>query len=455
MSEENRQEEILSILECRRFPLEYTDDQLYALELVEKFLLSDDKFFLLAGSAGTGKTSIAENIAAFSGGVLLAPTNAAVMRLKERLPDNVSVSTIHKTLYGAPDPKTGKWIKKGITPNTTYIIDESSMIDETVLDDIITETYDLNNKVIFLGDSFQLPPVGKDPFLFKWEKSKKYGHNFLKENKVELLQVKRQDGEILNVATKIRTSKSLDVYDYKNEFKVIGDKFGHELYKDIDDNNDYAVITFSNPERMKFNTIIRKYKFGDIKAKNIINEGDYIISVANNDKLNGERYVLHDPIIVESFLDREVNVGSFDYPEMKKYDFYHIYDRTTCEHTLLIPNLDKASIHGYQLLQYFDDYDFSYTLMYNGANKDGTKRTKRIWNKALIIATYGYALTAHKAQGSEWDNVYINPKSVCERPNKEHIRWFYTAITRGKKRVRLQYHYLLNIVDDPKNAELF
>lgn len=438
-----------SIFERRENQIEYTKDQYNALERVAEFIDSDNKYFLISGYAGVGKTSIAENIVNYSNGVLLAPTNAAVIRLKEKMPNHSHnrFSTIHKTIYGSPDLKTGEWIPKQIEPNMVYIIDESSMIDSDVLNDLINLSITYKNKLIFIGDSFQLPPISKDPKLFSWDKSER-GDIFLKENKVELTEVKRQDGEILKVATNIRNKKKAEIIDFSNDFKL-QKKFGSELLSDIISNNNYVVITSNNLDRIKYNKDIRffKYKEND-KHETPVNEDEIIISVSNNEKINGEIFTINNPVIIESWLNKKINIGSVDNPIYKLYDFYHICDKKTQEHTLLIPNLDIASLHGYQLLKEFHDYDYFTEEIYTGGyTKDGKKKTKIIWNKKINISTYGYAITAHKAQGNEWDKVYIDIGDIRGK-DIDIARWIYTAITRGRKCVRMKFNKHISIIDE-------
>jgi ATP-dependent exoDNAse (exonuclease V) alpha subunit len=449
MKIEETEVEKLDILECRDVQIEYTMDQLKALTMVRDFMESDDKYFLLSGYAGTGKTTIAENITKYTEGTLLAPTNAAVMRLLEKIPSIRNVSTIHKTIYGFPDPKTGKWNPKTMTSNVTYIIDECSMIDMDVLKDLMKLSVVFNNKIIFMGDGFQLPPVGQDPKLFSWEKNKLFKDVFFEHNKIELTEVKRQDGQILSVATHIREMREAVIYDYEKEFKLVS-KFGLELMNDIVQENDFAVITYSNRDRMTYNKQVRFYKFRENNAfENVVNKGERVISVSNTEKNNGERYVIENPKIIDTF-SKTINIGTIDLPIIKSYDFYFICDKDTGTNTLLVPELDIASLHGHQLMKYFMDYPNFIDEMFTGdRTKDGDKRTIDVWNKSVNIATYGYAMTAHKAQGNEYEHVYINADYLQEKADKSHARWIYTAITRGKKNVRLKYNKLIKIVDVP------
>lgn len=424
-----------NILISRKVPLEYTIGQKEALLMIQDFMRSDDKYFLLAGFAGTGKTSIAENIIRYTYGSMLAPTNAAVMRLVEKMPYfRGNINTIHSTIYGTPNPETGAWKPKTIKRDATYIIDESSMIDIDVLTDLLKLSEVYNNKLIFIGDSFQLPPVGKDPQLFDWDLL--YPSIFFSRNKTELTEVKRQDGEILNVATYIRESKKSHILHYNNDFKIANDILSTELTKHITNNDEFVIITSTNKKRMSFNSYVRSIKFPS-NTFNVVNKGEVLISVGNNEKINGELFTLEEPSIVNEYLSRTVNIGSKKFPKMKTFNFYHIFDEVSQTNCLLIPDLDIPSLHGHQLVETFKDNEL-FVVEEN--------RNKLRWNKNINIATYGYSLTAHKSQGNEFDNVYIDAEWLPDDIDDSRARWFYTAITRGKKKVRLKDSRYIRII---------
>ena len=74
---------------------------------------------------------------------------------------------------------------------------------------------------------------------------------------------------------------------------------------------------------------------------------------------------------------------------------------------------------------------------------DNNKEFRKVFNKDIIIATYGYAISCHKAQGQEWDNVYIDASWLM--PVWNHAKWFYTAITRAKSKVEVTNNKYLSI----------
>jgi sRNA-binding regulator protein Hfq len=392
---------------------------------VQRFLDQDqDKFFLLSGKAGTGKTLIIENIARYCEAVVMAPTNAAVMRLRSKIGDYENIATIHKVIYGEPDIKTGEWIPKSIEFDRVYIVDESSMIDKTVLQDLLDLANIYRNRIIFCGDGFQLPPVGRDPHLFQWEES----YDFFKAlNHSHLNEVKRQDGEILGLANSIRDNNKINIKP-SQDIKILN-RFGKYLESSIKNNDNFVVIVSTNKNRLFYNTEIRKIKYGNDPA--IVENNEVVISVANNYKINSEVYSLDNPVIIQEYLQQKVNIGNQVTPTIKVYDMYLVRDNGL---HLLIPELDIPSLHGHQILENFKDDERFVSL--SGFNK------RKTWNKAVNICTYGAAITCHKAQGNEYENVFIDCQWLPD--NLEINRWFYTAFTRAQKKLFIKDNKYIN-----------
>jgi len=419
-----------TIFECSTHKIEYTLGQHEALTKVDNFLKSKDNFFLLAGYSGCGKTTIAENIANFSKAMLTAPTNAAVNRLREKISNpSLEYNTIHSLLY-VPTEKPGVFEKtKGFKPNKTYIVDECSMIDEYLLEDLIAEGLKNNSKVIFMGDSFQLEPIGKDPKIFSWEKVRP--DVFFEGNRCELTEVKRYDGDLLNIATEMRTTGEPEFNKIESDDLLILDKFSKELIKDIKSNASYIVLTSTNDKRLKYNEAIRAIRYKTVEDLSYAQRGDKLVSVSNsNNYSNGETFELNDALLIGEFRfsiresnEEYTNVQAFLYKENEELIF-------------LLPHLKAPSFHGAEFVKIYKDG--LATIPYNLKKLilvDIPKKHMLFWNKKVTIATYGYAVSCHKAQGQEWDNVYIDAQWLMPIWNK--ARWFYTAITRAKVKVQV------------------
>lgn len=419
-----------AILKLRKEMIEYTVGQREALIRIQAFLDSERKYFLLAGYAGTGKTTIIENIVNYlneegESTVIIAPTNKAVTVLKKKLFTTEAIAelaTIHKVIYGWPNPKTGEWIPKSIKEETTYIIDESSMINEKVLEDMMALFTEFNCRAIFIGDGFQLEPIDGDPQLFSWNKEE-----FNKEDQYQLIEVKRQDkGSILSLATFIRTvGKATLPNASEGGFHNLNNK--KEMVtlwqKDIRAGEDVILITSTNPARLKYNKLARTAKW-KTKAKNIINDGEQLMAVNNSDSLsNGQTFQVSN----------YTEAGSFEYlvsihnkaPLKLNLRYGEALIDGVPQTILFVPELPIASLHGQQLI--------STNIGTNKLPEELISREgkKLKFRRDIIICTYGYALTAHKSQGSEWKKVYLDASWISDA--WDNARWLYTAVTRASQ----------------------
>jgi energy-coupling factor transporter ATP-binding protein EcfA2 len=429
------------LFNARKKAIDFTDGQKQALNKVYKFLQSDDTFFLLAGYSGCGKTTIAENIANATKASLLAPTNAAVNRIKEKINnDLLTYSTIHGALFAAGDKKNTFYLDKSLKIRGIYIIDECSMIDKYVLEVLIKQATEKKCKIIFMGDSFQLEPVGENPYIFNWEKS--YPDKFLIENKYELTEVKRYDGTLLKIATEMRINKKASFIQPEESDLSLVKKFSKSLAIDINNGNNYVVITSTNEKRVKYNEKIRSYLFRDKEINMYAQNNDTLVAVSNSNLYsNGEIFSINKALLVEEFAisieDRKDNMKSYA----------ALLYRHHGQMTLLIPNLVEASLHGQQIVESIKNgstivSNKTYDLLVKKFQPKHSN-ARYFLNKDITIATYGYAISCHKAQGQEWENVYIDAEWLM--PVWDNAKWFYTAITRAKCKVEVTQNKYLKI----------
>lgn len=412
-----------SILELTSKKLTYTNDQRKALLNIESFLKSlSYKYYILAGFAGSGKTTIAENIvnSARSLGyqvVCCAPTNQAVRVISDKLGGTVECRTLHSLLYGSPNVY-GEWVpKKQLSDNTLVLIDESSMITTQLLNDIY-EACSIygGTKAIFIGDSYQLQPVGDDPLLLKNPDSL-------------LTQVCRQKGDspILDLATKIRTHKvcinpEVTFKDYTLNFDYL-----ESLDKDNLEKSVYVCGT--NRLRCKINQDARISLFR--KQDNLPLVGDKIIHIANSQMyINGETDLLKEFDILDT-----INISIPRNDQVEEIEGYLLIEKLLGTKTLFVPNIYSSSLYHGQIenpdklfpSNWIDKKYIMYPKLSNEVN----------------IATYGYAITAHKSQGSQFSDVYVNQNWW-----QENARWQYTAVTRAINNLYMANNsYALNITD--------
>ena len=478
------------ILVTRSNVIELSNDQKTALLKVADFL-EDPKsnFFLLAGYSGTGKTTIAENIVGYisrekaSKVKILAPTNAAKNRIAEKIKMEYEGSnTIHRELYSIDD--TGRFYPSGTFNVGYYIIDECSMIDRDILRQIIIKTLDDKNrkiKIIFMGDIYQLEPIGENPRIFDWEKislsvlySEKTKENyrvpvFFEEYKHELKEVKRYDGALLKIATDIRNYKKPVYNEIETQRLSQVYNFSSLLPKLIvRDANDYAIITSTNNKRIYYNNQVRNFKF---KNKNLNlkypQNRETFISINNNNLFsNGDTFKPLNLYLIDEFEIKLItnanevenhnveptfeNITAMLYKD-KIFNRKEMKDKS--RYILFLPNIEKSSIHGGTILHnwkkgYIEFSQETKEILIHAYIDKLTKEERLLFKKDIIIATYGYAISGHKAQGQEWDYVFIDGTFLSE--SWDAGKWYYTTITRAKKKVEVKNNKYLTVI--PKDA---
>ena len=448
-------EEILTMREDFS-DFEYTPKQKDALLKVSKLInANQEDYFLLAGYAGTGKTTITENIVnyAISQGKkvkITAPTNKAVTVLKDKfetkLKGNAEFETIYRTLAWKPSTRRNvpDEFRGGDLSNTVLIVDEASMMNSDVLQSIIKSAKS-TTQIIFLGDSFQLPPVNsnKDPKLFSWNRTE-----FKRENSIELTEVKRIDESsgILNVVTALRTSKSLIAPPGNSKDGA----FRLQEYQQMKANwldqveagDDVVFAVYKNKTRVTLNNDARERKFG-VRSENHLLAGDKIIAISNgNNFVNGETFDLNQKV---EFIGEPISVRLIDnkYPMKGLTTLYkvvitvkEINPVTGKEEDIRTPFIFSPDIIKPSLIPRNDLYSPQVQKM--KGNEKLFSWMKEGWGKEVFgdrekadVITYGYALTTHKSQGSQWKHVYVDPEST------QDPRWVYTALTRASEKVTL------------------
>lgn len=425
----------------------------------------EDELFVLKGYAGTGKTTIISTLVnhlheAGKKYVILAPTGRAAKVISNY--SNQPAHTIHKRIYY---PKTsakgvGFTTQANKFKNTIFIVDEASMISDqgtdqnmyengSLLDDLIMYVYGGQNcKIIFVGDTAQLPPVGMDesPAL----DTDRLNRNFnLEVGHIELTEVMRQavTSGILYNATELRELLNSHFFD-TFQFKVRGFKDIVHLTDgyDIQDAiysaysnysiEDTAFIVRSNKRANLYNQQIRM-KILDKESE--LSPGDYMMVVKNNyfwlkeskhtDFIaNGDIIeVLEIYRIVElyGFKFARVKVRMIDYPEEIPFETVLILDTVTS---------DSPSLTYAQQNQLYQEVllDYQNETQYQKSQK---MRTNEYFNALQV--KFSYAITCHKSQGGQWNTVFIEQPYLPEGIDKDYIKWLYTAVTRAKDKLYL------------------
>jgi exodeoxyribonuclease-5 len=362
--------------------MSWSPQQDAALRAVARWLREPEEFFYLAGYAGTGKTTLARHIAGgVDGEVLFAAYTgkaAHVMRGK----DCVGASTIHNLIYRLVDEESEKDDRKPrprfvldrdsrLRRASLLIIDECSMVDEVIGRDLLS----FGVPLLVLGDPAQLPPIEGG------------GHFTGTEPDVMLTEIHRQarDNPIVRMSMIVREGGRLKVGSYGDSRVTTGNTDADELAAD-------QVLIGRNCTRRANNADQRRVR-GMRGAHPVV--GDKLVCLRNNHGkglLNGSMWFVRQLVSASAdgiMLHIEPDIGGDTIRVLTHPKFFDGRD-------------DELS--PWERWEY-DQFDF------------------------------GYALTVHKAQGSQWDNVVLIDESRFFR--QHHRRWLYTGITRAAKQITM------------------
>ncbi len=427
---------------------------------------SPDEFpiLIVRGYAGTGKTTA---ISAFIKvlkefrykHVLLAPTGRAAKVLSNY--SGIQAKTIHKQIYrqkSLADKEAKFRLDFNKSRDTVYIVDEASLItigtgyESTIfgsgdlLEDLVSYIkQNPGNKLILMGDSAQLPPIGleESPAL-----DYDYVSQFSNVDMVNLTDVVRQasDSGILYNATKLREQIETGVPDDPSfecrgfeDFKRIS---GGELIEELDGAiskyglDEVVVLCRSNLRANKYNMGIRQtvlfmeeqltrgdklmvvkncYQFlENVPQMDFIANGD----VAELVRIGGyeERYGLH-------FADATLKFPDYEDVEI---DAKIILDTLTS----VSPSLDKE-----QQRALFEGVYADYEHITARKKRMAAVREDKYFNALQI--KYAAAITGHKSQGGQWKCVFVDNPIWKDEITLDDMKWIYTAITRGVEKVFL------------------
>ncbi len=370
--------------------MRWAPQQETALQRISQWLKSGDKpFFYLGGYAGTGKTTLAVSFSEMIDGdaAFSAFTGKAASVLQRK--SGVPTRTIHSTIYDVKRKKsTGELqtklkSKQELGPTQLIVIDECSMVDDRVGQDLLS--YGI--PVLVLGDPAQLSPIKGQGFFTRGEP------DFM------LTDVHRQAEEspIIRVATQIRNGDFCAVPMSEPGF-TMGKKV------DVDPERVKragALICGKNDTRINLN----KWMRGQLGFRGTYPiKGETLICLRNNHPMgisNGQTFS-----VVRSANNHK------DLPGTLRYFLSDEADDQSETVYVDIPT------------QFFED-------------EVSAARNKDWWPAKYHHFTYGYALTCHKSQGSQWDNVCVFDESWVFADQQRE--WLYTAVTRAAKTLTLIY----------------
>lgn len=373
--------------------MQFSPQQDAALKAVDRWLKEGRKpMFRLFGYAGTGKTTLARY---FSEGVdgqvqFAAFTGKAAQVLRSKGATNAR--TIHSLIYrpkgeeAIEDEMTGKTSmsptfslnrQSPVAKAKMIVIDECSMVDEQLGRDLMS----FGTPILVLGDPAQLPPISGGGFFTEHEPD-----HLLTE-----IHRQAQDNPIIRLALDVREGREIDYGDY-GEARVIGrDEVDQNLVLAAD-----QVLVGTNRTRRRYNQRLRELKGFNASYPQA---GDKLVCLRNDPAkglLNGSLW----KVMTSSRETVKPGINLLVSPEEDDPD------RGVAKIKLLKAAFENPDEEiPWQQKKRFDDFD------------------------------YGYALTVHKAQGSQWDEVVLFDESFAFKETRQ--RWLYTAITRAAQRLTI------------------
>lgn len=367
-----------------------------------------EKYTVISGYAGTGKSTLVRFIVDALGvdekDICYATfTGKAAQVLLSK--GNKNVSTLHKLLFKSRPKPDGTFIRVPVdsVPYTIVIVDEVSMAPKSLMKLL----FSFPVHVICLGDSFQLPPVSKDD-----------DNHLLDKPHIFLDEIMRQaaESEIIRLSMEIREQRPIR-YQKGNEIMILNKntEFNPNMLDWAD-----QILVGTNATRIGINNHMRIRKNRGEKPE----DGDKVICLRNywdNFSEDGEPLVngtigfLNNSF--ESFIQLPYYIGG---------------QRIATTHGNFITDFDSE----------FKNLSMDTKMILTGEKCVDTKTAYRIYqNKKLqgvlpLEFTYGYAITVHKAQGSQFDRVLVVEEKF-PYDKEEHARWLYTACTRASSRLVL------------------
>lgn len=441
-----------------------TDDQSEAMKKVAAFICenTNDIIFLMTGYAGTGKTTLINSVVKTLDmlrmrAVLLAPTGRAAKVLTGFT--GKQAFTIHKKIYRQKSAKDGMGsfvLDRNLQKETYYIVDEASMVSNSqndlslfgsgkLLDDLIEYVYSGTNcKLMIVGDAAQLPPVGSvlSPALDS-EMLKDFGFAIMT---AELRDVVRQseDSGILMNATKIRlqiaennlSRPSIDCRSYKDVRRISGEEIIEEIttsYGSCGVEGTIIVVN-SNKQANRYNQGIRNSIFF---REEEISPGDLVMVVKNNyslmDEEEGPGFIANGDIAEIRRIRKYEEKYGFRFADMllRFTDYnYEVESKVLLD----VLHLDSPSLPMDKQKELFNNVLSDYIHI-----KTRRKQLEGVKNDPYFNALqikFSYAVTCHKAQGGQWDRVFIDQGMFNKQEvSIDYLRWFYTAVTRATERL--------------------
>ena len=458
-----------------------TQQQSEIFTQIKNFLSNEFDIFVLKGYAGTGKTTLIGEICKYLREhqltySVLAPTGRAAKVLREKVGDG---KTIHSEIFsnelqcvipedGDESKKSYRYIFPLITlPSNQYtiLVDESSMISDMIqsndflqfgsgklLSDLL-EYYKTTGvkKLIFVGDDAQLPPVG-DNHSRALDTEELSNRGFRVESAV-LTEVVRQkaDSSILKEAMKVRVLLQKPLKE-RTELEVAPN--GIDIIEKGPSNKatEYVaiypqpelgngvIVHFSNGACFEANKQIRELMYG---ADVDLQVGDVLLINNNNYRTYAREIYNGDIAKVANVGDVELhNVpvtidGKKKHIELRYRDVELLFpcengqQIVPCKILMNLLESTERDISIWEMRALYIDFCMRYPKLREGSSEFKEVLIHDTYFNSLKVK-YGYAITCHKAQGGEWDTVFVD-YSRRNGLSDDALRWCYTATTRARQ----------------------
>ena len=446
---------------------ETTSGQKKIIEKLSEYLADDDfsRIFVLNGYAGTGKTTL---IAALVGAlkdlnikpVLLAPTGRAAKVLAQYAQEKAL--TIHKRIYRQrtnADYESKYSLNINTEKGAVFIVDEASMLSDapgdgalfgsgSLLEDLVQYVRSGRAcRLILVGDSAQLPPVGADcspaldPSVLARFGDVEYG---------TMDEVVRQEAEsgILFNATLVRCMLENGIYEiphFETDYPDIEAVEGGEFLDKLQDcyakygRDETIVITRSNKRANRYNEGIRR---NVTFAEEEIESNDMLMVVKNNyyfterNKDCPMHFIANGDIARLKRLRRYEDFYGFRFADVVLE--FPDYEDAELECKILLDTIasESPSLTREESTRLFYEVEKDYLDV-----KSKLKRFKEIRENPHFNALqvkFSYAVTCHKAQGGQWRAVFVDRCLFGDEPmTRDMLRWLYTALTRATDKLYL------------------
>lgn len=444
--------------------MKLSHDQSKAITAITTHLLSNDEA-ILAGAAGTGKTTtllsllekLTYNIMFFT------PTGKAALRVQEQT--NRTCSTIHAAFFTSVDESTsdtgGEKLRfsepsppEGSGQNTLWVIDESSMIGTELAQTIRSMRELAGSKILWVGDDEQLPPV-----------EGKWGVNFSNATgRLTTVHRQAEGSNILELATMTRMGQwsRFDGWGKMplNDAVRVAPCEVHDsvawFHAQTSVGSNVGLITFTNKTRKLANFLYRRHT--NLPQKRIA-EGETLLVTMNNRGLalvNGQQVKV---LKVEEYetmsraLDTLVQTVTIERNRIMRGKTIKGTQIVYCLPELF--DADTKEMSDNKLLRKVVGRLYNKELLSEVREATGwdtyeVRLRAQAFRQKLVQCTWGYCLTVHKSQGSQWDHVGFISCGFFRKTLKQDVdfgkRLYYTAITRAAKQyVEMMCSFVPNV----------